>query len=128
MMRLLFFVLLLASCAAVLVTAQAPQTITIRAGRLLDGRGGSQQNAVVTIRDGKIASVGRANGPVTHDLSKHTLLPGFIDTHVHMLWHFGSDGRFAQRDTAEERIAAGVANAKATIEGGFTTVQSVGEA
>ena len=72
---------------AVLMTAQAPQVVTIRAGRLLDGRGGSQQNVVVRIDGGKIVSVGRAGGPVTHDLSKYTLLPGFIDTHVLSLIH-----------------------------------------
>jgi imidazolonepropionase-like amidohydrolase len=127
MMRVLLSAFLLASCAAVLVTAQPPQTVTIRAGRLIDGRGGSQQNVVVTLRDGKIASIAKADGPVTYDLSRYTLLPGFIDTHVHLLWHFGADGRFAQRDTPEDRLAAGIENARATVEHGFTTVQSVGE-
>ncbi len=129
MIRFFFSALLLAACAGLLVTAQAPESITIRAGRLLDGRGGSQQNAVVTIRDGKIVSVGKATGSVTYDLSKYTLLPGFIDTHVHILWHFGKDGRFDNRgETPEDRINAGIANARTTIEHGFTTVQSVGEA
>jgi imidazolonepropionase-like amidohydrolase len=126
-MRLILALLFVLSAAGVLVTAQTPQVVTIRAGKLLDGRGGSQTNVVVTIRDGKIASVGKSNGQVTHDLSTYTLLPGFIDTHVHLLWHFGPDGRFAQRDTPEERLAAGVENARATVMGGFTTVQSVGE-
>jgi imidazolonepropionase-like amidohydrolase len=128
MMRALLSLVLFLSAAAVLTTAQAPSAITIRAGKLLDGRGGSQSNVVVTIREGKIASVGKSSGPVTYDLSKFTLLPGFIDTHVHILWHFGPDGRFAQRDTPEERLNAGLDNAKATVGGGFTTVQSVGEA
>jgi imidazolonepropionase-like amidohydrolase len=128
MIRLLFSALLFASCAAVLVTAQTPASITIRAGKLLDGRGGSQQNVVVTIRDGRIAAVGKSNGQVTHDLSKYTLLPGFIDTHVHILWHFGPDGRYVGgRDEPAARLQAGVENARATVMGGFTTVQSVGE-
>jgi len=128
MVRLILCALLFASGAAVLATAQAPQTITIRVGRLIDGRGGSQQNVVVTIRDGKIASIGKSNGQVTHDLSKLTLLPGFIDTHVHILWHFGPDGRFVGgRDEPPARLKAGVENARATVMGGFTTVQSVGE-
>jgi imidazolonepropionase-like amidohydrolase len=129
MMRLLFSALLLASCAAVLVTAQAPQTITIRAGTLLDGRGGSKKNVVVTVRDGKIATIAPSNAAVTYDLSKYTLLPGFIDTHVHPLWHFGPDGRFVSGgESREDRVKAGIENARATIMGGFTTVQSVGEA
>jgi imidazolonepropionase-like amidohydrolase len=107
---------------------QSSQPVTIRVGRLIDGRGGSQQNVVITLNGSKIASIGKANGPVTYDLSKYTLLPGFIDVHVHILWHFGADGRFAQGGTPEERIAAGVKNAADTVYGGFTTVQSVGEA
>jgi imidazolonepropionase-like amidohydrolase len=129
MLRLLFSALLLASCAAVLVTAQTPQTITLRVGRLIDGRGGSQQNVVITIRDGKITTIRPSNGGVTHDLSKYTLLPGFIDTHTHPLWHFGPDGRFVSgNESREDRVKAGIENAKATVLGGFTTIQSVGEA
>src|SRR6186713_1492829 len=126
--RVLIFCVLLAAGGA-LTLAQGPQTITIRAGRLVDGRGGTRQNVVVTIRDGKIADLGQANGPVTYDLSKYTLLPGFIDTHVHILWHFGKDGRYAGgREEPEVRLNAGVENARVTVEHGFTTVQSVGEA
>ena len=66
---------------------------------------------------------------MTYDLSKYTLLPGFIDTHVHILWHFGKDGRFDNRgETPDDRINAGVENARVTVMNGFTTVQSVGEA
>jgi len=126
--RVLIFCVLLAAGGA-LLTAQGPQTTTIRAGRLMDGRGGSRQNVVVTIKDGKIASIGAASGPVTYDLSKYTLLPGFIDTHVHILWHFGKDGRFVSGgETPQDRLEAGIVNARATVEHGFTTVQSVGEA
>jgi imidazolonepropionase-like amidohydrolase len=130
-MRSLFVGTLLA--ATVLVTpAQevATPSITIRAGRLLDGRGGSQQNVVVRVEHGKIAGVTRAgSGAVTHDLSKYTLLPGFIDTHVHILWHFNKEGRFETRgETADDRVNAGLANARETVLHGFTTVQSLGEA
>ena len=128
-MRLLLSLLFVLSAAGVLVTAQASQTITIRVGRLIDGRGGSQQNVVVTVRDGKIAGIGKSTGQVTHDLSKYTLLPGFIDTHTHPLWHFGPDGRYVSGgESREDRVKAGVENAKATVLGGFTTIQSVGEA
>jgi imidazolonepropionase-like amidohydrolase len=118
------------TCLAIASAAigQSSQPVTIRVGRLIDGRGGSQQNVVITLNGSKIASVGKSNGPVTYDLSKYTLLPGFIDVHVHILWHFGPDGRFAQGGTPDERIAAGVENAKATVMNGFTTVQSVGDA
>ncbi len=107
---------------------QPSQPVTIRVGRLIDGRGGSQQNVVITLNGSKIASIGKTNGPVTYDLSKYTLLPGFIDVHVHILWHFGPDGRYVGgREDPAVRLQAGVENAKATVMGGFTTVQSVGE-
>jgi imidazolonepropionase-like amidohydrolase len=128
MIRAILVLLIVVSCAGVLVIAQAPQAVTIRVGRLIDGRGGSQQNVVVTVRDGKIVSVGKGTGAATYDLSKYTLLPGFIDLHVHILWHFGPDGRFVGgREEPAARLQAGVENARATVLGGFTTVQSVGE-
>src|ERR1043166_574520 len=118
------------TCVAIASAAigQTGQPATIRVGRLIDGKGGSQQNVVITLNGSKIASIGKANGPVTYDLSKYTLLPGFIDVHVHPSWHFGPDGRFQQGGTPEERLQGGVDNMKATVMGGFTTVQSVGEA
>jgi imidazolonepropionase-like amidohydrolase len=128
MIRALFSLVLLCS-TAVLMTAQAPQVITIRAGRLLDGRGGSQRDVVVRIDAGRIVSAGKASGPVTYDLSKYTLLPGFIDTHVHIGWHFGKDGRYDNTgETPEDRLKAAIENARVTVNSGFTTVQSLGEA
>jgi imidazolonepropionase-like amidohydrolase len=109
----------------------ASDATTIRAARLLDGRGGALGNAVVTVRGDTIVSVDGCTGPVTHDLGDATLLPGFIDVHVHLDWHFGPDGRFGERPgakaaTAAERQAAMLANARLTLEAGFTTVQSLG--
>jgi imidazolonepropionase-like amidohydrolase len=102
--------------------------VTIRAGTLLDGRGGMQQNVVLRVDGARITSVARANGPVTYDLSKYTVLPGFIDTHVHIGWHFGKDGRFDNTgETPEDRLKAAIENARVTVMNGFTTVQSVGE-
>ena len=110
-------------------SVQSNPPITIRAARVLDGRGGLRRNAVVQIDGGRITSVGPKAGAVTYDLSTLTLLPGFIDLHVHIGWHFGKDGRMDNRgETAEELALAGAANAWATLIGGFTTVQSVGAA
>ena len=129
MTRLLIAIVLLCSSVALIAAAQAPQSTTIRAGRVIDGRGGSAANVVVTVEGDRIVSVGPHTGAVTHDLSRLTLLPGFIDTHVHILWHFGKDGRFDNRgETPEDRVNAGVENARVTLMNGFTTVQSVGEA
>jgi imidazolonepropionase-like amidohydrolase len=120
--------MLACSGPALLAMVQPPPTITIRAGRLLDGRGASAGSLVVTIAGDNITSVGSGEGAVTYDLPHVTLLPGFIDTHVHILWHFGRNGRFDNTgETADDRLKAGIENARATVMNGFTTVQSVGE-
>ena len=129
MRAILSAVLVLATTFVTPAQETAPASVTIRAGRLLDGRGGSQQNVVVRIDGGRIASVGQSDGPVTHDLTRYTLLPGFIDTHVHILWHFNQEARFDTRgETPDARLEAGVENARETLRHGFTTVQSLGEA
>jgi imidazolonepropionase-like amidohydrolase len=109
----------------------AADATTIRAARLLDGRGGAFAGAVIAVRDGTIVSVGACSGAVTHDLADATLLPGLIDVHVHLDWHFGPDGRFGDRPgrppaSDAHRSAAIAENSRLTLEAGFTTVQSVG--
>lgn len=110
-------------------TTAAP--VTIRAGTLLDGVGGSARDVLVTVEGTRIVRIApyRAGDPVTWDLSRMTLLPGLIDTHVHLDAHFGADGRAGNRgETAEERLLAAAANAQRTLRAGFTTVQSLGSA
>ncbi len=58
--------------------------ITIRAARLLDGRGGTVANAVVEVQGSKITKIDSRSGPVTYDLGDVTMLPGMIDVHVHL--------------------------------------------
>jgi len=102
-------------------------TITLRAPLLLDGRGGSRADATVTVNGGTITAVGAAAGPATYDLDGLTLLPGFIDTHVHIGWHFDEHGRFAAGRQPEDSAALyGAENAYVTLMAGFTTIQSVG--
>src|SRR6187200_2510077 len=109
------------SVAPCLMVQPSP-AIAIRAGRLLDGRGASAGNVVITVDGDKISGVGSAEGGVTYDLSGLTVLPGFIDTHVHILWHFGKNGRFDNSgESPADRIAAGVENARLTAINGFTT-------
>jgi imidazolonepropionase-like amidohydrolase len=109
--------------------AQTPQTTTLRAVRLIDGRGQSSANQTVAIAGSKIERVGAATGAVTYDLGNVTLLPGFIDTHVHIGWHFGPDGRYvAGKEAPDDAALYGAENAYVTLMAGFTTVQSVGAA
>ena len=127
-MRVLLLSLLACPFALAVLSAQPTTPITIRAGHLIDGRGHDQRDVVITVTGDTITSVAPTPGAVTHDFSRLTLLPGFIDTHVHILWHFGKDGRFESRgETLDDRVKAGEENARVTVMNGFTTVQSVGE-
>ena len=107
--------------------AQPDAGITLRARTVIDGKGQILRNTVVTVRDGKIVRVGSATGAVTHDLGNLTLMPGFIDTHVHIGWHFDAKGRYhSGPEPAEQAALYGAENAFVTLMAGFTTVQSVG--
>ncbi|MGH9220320.1 MAG: amidohydrolase family protein, partial [Vicinamibacterales bacterium] len=128
-MRMRLFVAATGLLAIAPLLAQTSPGITIRAGRLIDGRGGVANDVTIAIKDGKIASAGNAGGAVTYDLSNLTLLPGFIDTHVHIGWHFDAKGRYhAGPEPPDQAALYGAENAFVTLMAGFTTVQSVGAA
>jgi imidazolonepropionase-like amidohydrolase len=102
-------------------------SVTIHAARLFDGRGKMLDNATIEVRGSKIVAVDQRKGPYTYDLPTATLLPGFIDVHTHIDWHFGPDGKYpARNETPEQRDAAVAENLVATLLAGFTTVQNVG--
>lgn len=127
---------LVSACAFLLVgTASGadrlPAPITIRAGTLLDGRGGTQRDVVITVTGSRITAIApyRAGQAVSVDLSTRTVLPGMIDTHVHIDGHFAVDGTANTRgETPAQRLAAAMENAKVTLRAGVTTVQSLGAA
>ena len=102
--------------------------ITIRAGRLLDGVGGVAENVTITVEGSRITRLETISGPVTYDLSDLTLMPGWIDTHVHLTNHFDADGRNHSDpdETPEQAILYAAENAYRTLMAGFTTVQSLG--
>jgi len=118
--------------AALLFGATAPLTaqepVVIRAGTLIDGKGGVQRNATVVVEAGKIKSVGQATqGRVSYDFPRLTLLPGLIDTHVHIDTHFGTSGKATREgETPRESILYAAENAYAMLDNGFTTTQSIG--
>ena len=110
--------------------------VVLRADRVLDGRGKVLTNARVVVQDGRIRtvesdSVARRSpeGEGGYDLRGLTLMPGWIDTHVHITNHFGRDGRASTPgETPAEAMLYAAENAWVTLIGGFTTVQSIGAA
>jgi imidazolonepropionase-like amidohydrolase len=111
-------------------------TTVLRAARLIDGNGGPVvPNGVVVVTDDRIVSAG-AEGSVrvpagarVIDLGDATLLPGFIDAHVHIIGRPLSDPRSDDanvRDYPGYAAIVGVENARKTLMAGFTTVRVVG--
>ena len=120
--------LLAAALICVPAVATAQQT-TIRAGTLIDGRGGVQRNVVIGIEGTRIARIEGGSARVNYDLSQFTLLPGLIDAHIHIGAHFGRTGRaVTPGETPVEQALYGIENAHMMLMAGFTTVQSIGAA
>jgi imidazolonepropionase-like amidohydrolase len=118
----------LATCVLVpaLALAQA-RPITIHADTLLDGTGKVLRNQTITVTGSKITGIAPAKGPADYELRGLTVMPGWIDPHVHIDWHFGLNGKSNPRgEKPQESMLLAAENAYATLMGGFTTVQSVG--
>jgi imidazolonepropionase-like amidohydrolase len=115
------------AAALVLQAAAAPGRIVIAIGTALDGRGGTLRNTRLVIEDGRIAAIDPNASPIDYDLRGRTLMPGWIDTHVHLNWHFDDQGKSVSGGEPAEQAALFTAeDAWTTLQGGFTTVQSVG--
>src|SRR5436190_23677608 len=101
--------------AVPLLLAQRQPDLILRTSTLLDGRGGVQRGASIVIDEGKIVSVGHARaipGVPEIDLRGLTVTPGWIDTHVHISWHFDKSGRLAgASEPPQQTMLAAVANA-----------------
>ena len=128
-MRLRFLPLLLALLAS---APAAAETVVVHAGRLIsDASRPAAGPSTITITDGRIVSVAEGLNPAPAgvrlvDLSTKTVLPGLIDTHVHLAGDPGGDYRDEAVETDEWLTLIGVKNARITALAGFTTVRDVG--
>jgi len=138
--------LLAAACLAAIAfpaLAQRPTypvtgsgTVVLRAARLIDGTGAAPvPDAVVVVTGDRIVAVGRRGavqepaGARVVDLGDATLLPGFIDAHVHIAGRTLGDparNESATRDIPATSAIFGVENARRTLMAGFTTVRNAG--
>ncbi len=101
--------------------------IVIAASTILDGKGKILHNTRIVIEGSRIVRIDPKAEPVDYDLRGLTVLPGWIDAHVHLTWIFGKDGKNAgQGGTTPEAIYSAASNAYVTLMAGFTTVQSIG--
>jgi imidazolonepropionase-like amidohydrolase len=135
---LVSFLALLAALAS-LLSAQQPPTasptrIAVRAGHLIDGKGGAPiPNVLLVMEDGKIASVtpgGLApSGVALIDLSHATVLPGFVDAHTHILLQGDItdqdyDAQLLKQSIPYRAILA-ARNAQIALSHGFTALRDL---
>ncbi len=115
-------------------SAARPTPTVVRAARILDGTGAVLTNRDLVVENGKITAIRPSAGALPSggvDVGTRTLLPGMIDTHVHLGWYLNEKERLHQDgdgDTPGVSALAHAGNAWATLHAGFTTVQSIGEA
>lgn len=117
--------------ASTLVHAQ-DRPVVLQTSTLFDGLGHVLHNAQIVVENGKILRIeadGKAHAD--YDLSRFTVMPGWIDVHTHITWHFAPDGRVImesdpKRETPEQAALAYARNAYVTLLAGFTTIQSLG--
>jgi imidazolonepropionase-like amidohydrolase len=89
-----------------------PQPIILKTTTVLDGRGTVLRNRSIVVDGSTIRSVGPMSAKATYDLSGLTVMPVWIDTHVHITWHFDKNGRLAddERESPQQAVLAGAAN------------------
>ena len=119
--------------ALALSVPAAADTVAISADRMVDVVGGrTVERPLVIVQDGRIAAVGTQgtlavpDGARRVDLPGRTLLPGLIDMHVHLGGTPSVKGYRTLEYTDTFFLVAGVPNARALLDAGFTTVRSLG--
>jgi imidazolonepropionase-like amidohydrolase len=120
-----------AALVAPLMAVAQDKPIALKVGTAYDGKGKAIHNTTIVVEGSKILRIGGAVPPdaAVYDLTAFTVTPGWIDTHSHIMYHFGDDGRNGGRGEAPAHaMLRGADNAVVTLNAGFTTIQSPGQA
>ncbi len=108
-------------------------TLAVRRALVIDGTGARPHRATVVIEDARISAVGPdtritiPKGATVIEGQGKALLPGLIDCHIHYCLDAGPDSlRSLEQDDPTVTAVKAVTHARATLEGGVTTVRDVG--
>jgi imidazolonepropionase-like amidohydrolase len=81
------------------ISSQTPpaqgKRIVIAAGTVLDGKGRVLHNTRIVVEGSRIVAIDPKASPVDYDLRGLTVMPGWIDAHVHITWGFDEQGKNA---------------------------------
>jgi imidazolonepropionase-like amidohydrolase len=111
------------------VAAAQNRPIVIKADTVIDGKGATLTNTSIVVQGSTIAKIDPAVQGSTYDLRGLTVMPGWIDTHAHIVQHFDrTTGKTPRRgdETPQQAAFYAAENAYLTLMAGFTTVQSPG--
>jgi imidazolonepropionase-like amidohydrolase len=105
----------------------------IRAGRLIDGTGNPPQADMDLLIEGRHITAIRPRGEIPAEGARvmaaedKTVLPGLIDAHVHICLEPVADPvQQEHADSPAMLTIRGVCNARLTLEGGITTIRTLG--
>jgi imidazolonepropionase-like amidohydrolase len=133
-MRRTFWLVLLCVTFSMLASGQGQKRLAIRAARLIDGkRDRPLENVLIEVEGGKIVSVATGKnapeGLQVIDLGNATLLPGFIDTHTHVLLHGDTTSEEYDAQLLKEsipyRAILAARNAQIALSHGFTSMRDL---
>jgi imidazolonepropionase-like amidohydrolase len=130
------FILLLCFTLICVSSAQetpstSPHVVVLRAARLLDVASGKiVAPAEILVEGEKISAVGtnvrHPAGAGVIDLGDRTLMPGLIDSHVHLFLHPGAEDLQTVEESVPQRTILATLAAKADLMAGFTAERDMG--
>ena len=132
--RALAFVALLLSTLVPTAAGQsqaAPHSIVLQAARLLDVKTGRMvKPGEILVQGERIVEVGASvkhpAGSEVIDLGDRTLLPGLIDSHIHLFLHPGAEDLQTVQESVPQRTITATLAAREDLMAGFTAERDMG--